>query len=176
MNLDDLSASTNAIMELLSKLLTSSSPFSSSAPSESDFSLLVPRLYPFLCHSISSVRKSCLLTLKTILLYRDTGSVVDGSSSNDARVCTWISPILQVLLCHLFQRLSLEENEEILQLVQEVSEIETLYCYNICISTCTCNLFQMAATVARNCIFLLAKRNTYTLKLQILSGTYFSIF
>ena len=64
LDLDDLSASTAAIMDLLSTLL-SQQPGPAPQPGPA-LPVLLPRLWPFLSHSISSVRRSALRTLLSI--------------------------------------------------------------------------------------------------------------
>lgn len=107
---DDLSASIGSVMELLSKLCThkevieimQSHEFQVSADS---FDNLVPKLFPFLRHSITNVRKS---TLKTLLEFI---SIDDPSSK------LWIgSKTLRLI----FQNLLVEQNPEVLSLSQEV--------------------------------------------------------
>lgn len=107
---DDLSASIGSVMELLSKLCThkevikimQSEDFQSSADS---FENLVPKLFPFLRHSITNVRRS---TLKTLLEF---------ISIDDPSAKMWIgSKTLRLI----FQNLLVEQNTEVLALSQEV--------------------------------------------------------
>ena len=85
LELDDLSASTTCIMDLLCTLLSHNrSLFSThhhqqqhqqqqphlggaSQPAPTLLTTLVPRLWPFLSHTITSVRLSCLNALLTLL-------------------------------------------------------------------------------------------------------------
>ncbi|TNN37598.1 TATA-binding protein-associated factor 172 [Liparis tanakae] len=99
LDLDDLTASTNSIMTLLSSLLTYT---------QQSLTVLVPRVWPFLRHTISSVRRAALETLFTLL------------SKADESCAMWINPILQEMLRHIFQSCILESNEEILELIQRV--------------------------------------------------------
>ncbi|KAF8001682.1 hypothetical protein HF325_004183 [Metschnikowia pulcherrima] len=107
---DDLSASIGSVMDLLSKLCThkevieimQSADFQDSQKS---FELLVPKLFPFLRHPISNVRKA---TLKTIQEFLTIG---------DSTTKLWIS---SKALRLLFQNLLVEQNPEILRLSQEV--------------------------------------------------------
>ncbi|XP_070579939.1 TATA-binding protein-associated factor 172-like [Ptychodera flava] len=105
LELDDLTASTNSIMTLLSTLACK-------APSRLQQSLteLVPRLWPFLRHNIASVRKSALETLYTLL----------NAESSLAACQEWLSPILQEALRHVYQRCILEDRADILELVEKV--------------------------------------------------------
>uniref|UniRef100_A0A8C9TWL8 B-TFIID TATA-box binding protein associated factor 1 n=1 Tax=Scleropages formosus TaxID=113540 RepID=A0A8C9TWL8_SCLFO len=106
LELDDLTASTNSIMTLLSSLLTY--PQVRQCSIQQSLTVLVPRVWPFLRHTISSVRKAALETLFTLL------SKADQSSAE------WLTPILQDMLRHIFQSCILESNQEILDLIQKV--------------------------------------------------------
>ncbi|XP_072292356.1 TATA-binding protein-associated factor 172 [Eucyclogobius newberryi] len=106
LDLDDLTASTNSIMTMLSLLLTYPQVRQSSM--QQSLTVLVPRVWPFLRHTISSVRRAALETLFTLL------------SKADQNCSLWINPILQDMLRHIFQCCILESNEEILELVQKV--------------------------------------------------------
>lgn len=48
-------------------------------------SVLIPRLWPFLSHSTSSVRKSTLLTLKTLTKYNDVNQLSNNGASTEAK-------------------------------------------------------------------------------------------
>ncbi|KAL7990489.1 hypothetical protein Chor_013919 [Crotalus horridus] len=106
LDLDDLTASTNSIMTLLSSLLTYSQVQRCS--NQQSLTVLVPRVWPFLHHTISSVRKAALETLFTLL------------STQDQISATWLTPILQDMLRHIFQFCILESNQEILELIHKV--------------------------------------------------------
>ncbi|XP_039995012.1 TATA-binding protein-associated factor 172 [Xiphias gladius] len=106
LDLDDLTASTNSIMTLLSSLLTY--PQVRQCSMQQSLTVLVPRVWPFLRHTISSVRRAALETLFTLL------------SKADQSCAVWINPILQDMLRHIFQSCILESNEEILELIQKV--------------------------------------------------------
>ncbi|XP_073411973.1 TATA-binding protein-associated factor 172 [Dendrobates tinctorius] len=69
---------------------------------------LVPRVWPFLRHTISSVRKAALETLCTLL------------STQDQNCSGWLTPILQDMLRHIFQICILESTQEILDLIHKV--------------------------------------------------------
>uniref|UniRef100_A0A8C3PD79 B-TFIID TATA-box binding protein associated factor 1 n=1 Tax=Chrysemys picta bellii TaxID=8478 RepID=A0A8C3PD79_CHRPI len=69
LELDDLTASTNSIMILLSSLLTY--PQVQKCSIQQSLTVLVPRVWPFLHHTISSVRKAALETLFTLLSTQD---------------------------------------------------------------------------------------------------------
>ncbi|KAI4954104.1 hypothetical protein J4E91_001814 [Alternaria rosae] len=103
---DDLSASTGFIMDLLAKLcgfpqvLEAMQANARQDPTQS-FHELVPRLFPFLRHTITSVRAAVLRALITFLNIQSEGS--DG----------WVdSRALQLI----FQNILLERNEGVLKL------------------------------------------------------------
>ncbi|KAF1360836.1 hypothetical protein EJ07DRAFT_176921 [Lizonia empirigonia] len=103
---DDLTASTGSIMDLLAKLcsfpqvLAAMQANAEKDPTQS-FHELVPRLFPFLRHTITSVRAAVLRALSTFLDIQSAGS---GG---------WIdSKALQLI----FQNTLLERNEGVLKL------------------------------------------------------------
>lgn len=108
---DDLSSSVGSVMDLLAKLcqhdevldILKSKALENA--SEWSFKSLVPKLYPFLRHSISSVRKAVLNLLKSFL------SIEDDSTKN------WLNGKVFRLV---FQNILLEQNPEILQLSFDV--------------------------------------------------------
>uniref|UniRef100_A0A8B9GYD6 B-TFIID TATA-box binding protein associated factor 1 n=1 Tax=Astyanax mexicanus TaxID=7994 RepID=A0A8B9GYD6_ASTMX len=69
LELDDLTASTNSIMTLLSSLLTYPQVLQCSM--QQSLTVLVPRVWPFLRHTIASVRRAALETLFTLLSKAD---------------------------------------------------------------------------------------------------------
>ncbi|MEE6485729.1 hypothetical protein FKM82_014380 [Ascaphus truei] len=106
LELDDLTASTNSIMILLSSLLMYTQVQQCNI--QQSLTILVPRVWPFLRHSISSVRRAALETLCTLLCTQ-----VQNCSG-------WLTPILQDMLRHIFQLCILESNQEILDLIHKV--------------------------------------------------------
>ncbi|KAJ2899591.1 uncharacterized protein MKZ38_002965 [Zalerion maritima] len=107
---DDLSASTGKIMDLLATLCSFPQvlqTMKSSAEQDEDrsFTLLVPRLYPFLRHTITSVRLSVLKALMTF-----ANLEADGSHG-------WLSGRILRLI---FQNLLVERDEESLKKSMEV--------------------------------------------------------
>ncbi|KAM6956533.1 TATA-binding protein-associated factor 172 [Aplochiton taeniatus] len=106
LELDDLTASTNSIMTLLSSLLIY--PQVRQCSMQQSLTVLVPRVWPFLRHTISSVRRAALETLFTLL------------SKADQDCALWLNPILQDMLRHMFQSCILESNQDILELIQKV--------------------------------------------------------
>ncbi len=107
---DDLSASTGSVMDLLAKLCSfpevlGAMKQNAANDPEHSFSNLVPRLYPFLRHTITSVRLAVLRALQTFL--RIGG---DGTKG-------WVNGKILRLV---FQNLLVERNEPVLNLSLEV--------------------------------------------------------
>lgn len=108
---DDLSSSVGAVMDLLATLcqydevLDVLKKKAVEHPLEWSFKSLVPKLYPFLRHSISSVRKSVLKLLEAFL------SIKDDTTKN------WLNGRVFRLV---FQNILLEQNPAILQLSYDV--------------------------------------------------------
>ncbi|KAI4252484.1 MAG: hypothetical protein LQ352_004264 [Teloschistes flavicans] len=99
---DDLSASTGSVMDLLAKLCSFPQvldAMKSNAAKDSDqsFTNLVPRLYPFLRHTINSVRSAVLRALLTFVNIE--GADIKG----------WINGRILRLV---FQNLIVEKNEQ----------------------------------------------------------------
>lgn len=108
--LDDLSSSTGDLLMLLSSLLTfkglENEQHSLLAYDNDQLVKLIPRLWPFLFHSLSSVRKSVLESLL----------ILSEKSSN-----SWLSSsILSDALRLLFQRSLIENHNSILELLYKV--------------------------------------------------------
>ncbi|XP_050390117.1 TATA-binding protein-associated factor 172 [Patella vulgata] len=108
LDLDDLTASTNSIMILLSTLL--SKPSTTTTSTSQALSELTPRLWPFFRHNILSVRKAALETFYTLLNIPD----------QQQPVSQWLTPILSDALRHIYQRSLLENDVDVLNLVQKV--------------------------------------------------------
>ena len=107
---DDLSASTGFVMDLLAKLCSfpeglDAMKLNAKEGGDQTFDKLVPRLYPFLRHTITTVRAAVLRALQTFLSISDSQGWVDGR-----------------ILRLLFQNLLVERNENAL------STSLTLYC------------------------------------------------
>ncbi|PLB46816.1 TBP associated factor [Aspergillus steynii IBT 23096] len=107
---DDLSASTGSVMDLLAKLCTfrevlEAMKINAAVDSESSFGNLVPRLYPFLRHTITSVRSAVLRALMTFLK-------LEGEGTNE-----WVNGKALRLI---FQNLLVERNESVLRLSLQV--------------------------------------------------------
>ena len=107
---DDLSASTGFVMDLLAKLCSFPEvlvAMKQNAAKETDhsFTNLVPRLYPFLRHTITSVRSAVLRALQTFLQ-------IGGQDTRG-----WVSGRILRLV---YQNLLVERNEVTLNLSLEV--------------------------------------------------------
>lgn len=105
---DDLSASIGAVMDLLARLCTHSQIIEimqkdAAEDKEKSFENLVPRLFPFLRHSITNVRKAVLRTILEFLH-------IDGPK-------IWINAKTIRLM---FQNLLVEQNTEVLGLSMKV--------------------------------------------------------
>ena len=104
---DDLSSSVGSVMDLFAKLCQYPKVLdilkykALKYPSEWSFKSLVPKLYPFLRHSISSVRKSVLNLFNAFL------SIKDDSTKN------WLNGKVFRLI---FQNILLEQHTDILNL------------------------------------------------------------
>lgn len=105
---DDLSASIGSVMDLLSKLCTHKEVIeimqSEATQNDSNsFETLVPKLFPFLRHSITNVRKASLNTIMEFL------------SIDDPSTKLWIT---SKTLRLIFQNLLVEQNPEVLEISQ----------------------------------------------------------
>lgn len=111
---DDLSSSIGSIMNLLSKLcehdkiLNFLKNKALNFPNDWSFKSLIPKLYPFLRHSISSVRKAVLNLLLTFTKLND-----------DLTTKNWINGKIFKLI---FQNILFEQNDEILNLSFDLYE------------------------------------------------------
>ncbi|CAN4076462.1 unnamed protein product [Withania somnifera] len=133
LDLDDLSPSTSSVMNLLAEIYSQEQmipktfgeqkkfdlneidrqddfgEWAWSSENPSMLSTLAPRLWPFMRHSITSVRYSAIRTLERLLEAEYKRSIAESSSS------FWPSFILGDTLRIVFQNLLLESNEEIVQ-------------------------------------------------------------
>ncbi|TKA23860.1 hypothetical protein B0A50_06995 [Salinomyces thailandicus] len=107
---DDLSASTGSVMDLLAKLCSfpevlDAMKFNAQQDPEQSFTELVPRLYPFLRHTITSVRSAVLRALLTFINIEgmDTKGWINGKA-----------------LRLVYQNLLVERNENVAKLSLEV--------------------------------------------------------
>ncbi|GLT87547.1 hypothetical protein SLE2022_056260 [Rubroshorea leprosula] len=144
LDLDDLSPSTSSVMNLLAEIYSQEEMvpkmFGASTSNEKEnfdlneavhadvagegrdlqespymLSILAPRLWPFMRHSITSVRHSAIRTLERLLEAGYKRSLSAPSSDS-----FWPSFILGDTLRIVFQNLLLESNEEILQCSERV--------------------------------------------------------
>jgi TATA-binding protein-associated factor len=109
---DDLSASTGQIMDLLAKLCSfpevlEAMKKNAERDSEQSFALLVPRLYPFLRHTITSVRSAVLKALLTFVN-------IKGEGTRD-----WLNGKILRLI---YQNILVERNQDTLNLSLKVWE------------------------------------------------------
>ncbi|EGS20784.1 helicase-like protein [Thermochaetoides thermophila DSM 1495] len=107
---DDLSASTGKIMDLLATLCSfpevlEAMKVSASQDEERSFTLLVPRLYPFLRHTITSVR---LAVLKALMTFANLG----GETSQG-----WLNGRILRLI---FQNIIVERDQDTLNMSLEL--------------------------------------------------------
>ncbi|ODV79811.1 transcriptional accessory protein [Suhomyces tanzawaensis NRRL Y-17324] len=107
---DDLSASIGSVMDLLAKLCTHNEVIKimqkdATESEENTFEKLIPRLYPFLRHSITNVRKAVLRT------------IIEFLSIKDSNTKGWIDSKTMRLI---FQNLLVEQNPEVLLLSAKV--------------------------------------------------------
>ncbi|KJZ72209.1 hypothetical protein HIM_08474 [Hirsutella minnesotensis 3608] len=109
---DDLSASTGRIMDLLATLCSfpevlEAMKASAAQDEERSFTLLVPRLYPFLRHTITSVR---LAVLKALLTFANLGAETSRG---------WLNGRILRLI---FQNILVERDQETLNMSLELWE------------------------------------------------------
>ncbi len=107
---DDLSASTGQIMDLLAKLCSfpevlEAMKKNAARDHEQSFALLVPRLYPFLRHTITSVRSAVLRALLTFVN-------IEGEGTRD-----WLNGKILRLI---YQNILVERNLDTLNLSLQV--------------------------------------------------------
>lgn len=135
LDLDDLSPSTSSVMNLLAEIysqpemipkmlgtvasratgefdLNKATQIAENEVIENPYGLatLTPRLWPFMRHSITSVRRSAIRTLEKLLEVGNSRSSAGTSPSK-----FWPTSILGDALQVVFQNLLLESNDEILQ-------------------------------------------------------------
>lgn len=105
---DELAAACNSFMGLLAAIL--SLPNTSNWIEMEQMDILIPRLWPFLSHQSSSVRRSTLQTFKKLTDDTDNVSTTAAISNGSAKlhlnfgVHSWPSFLLQEALRHIFQR------------------------------------------------------------------------
>jgi TATA-binding protein-associated factor len=109
---DELAAACNSYMAAMAAIL--SLPNASQWIEMEPMVNLIPRLWPFLSHPSSSVRRSTLQTLKKLT---DTS---ENQGSLNFGVRSWPANLLQEALRHIYQRVLVEHVEDIQTLVEEV--------------------------------------------------------
>lgn len=120
-DLDDLTGSTQSTMKLLSEIIKIKVPTNCGTSLHE----LIPRLFPFLHHSSSGVRKAALETLVSLAARQElAGKFLPG--------------ICGPLMSHLFQRGLLESKEDCLALIQ------TAWCH-------VCDNCPLAALLTATC-------------------------
>jgi TATA-binding protein-associated factor len=107
---DDLSASTGSVMDLLAKLFSIPNVLeqitkAANHDEEKSFAVLIPRLFPFLRHTIRTVRLAVLRTLRTLL------------SIKQERGTSWISARAMRLI---FQNVLFEQADQVRDLSLQV--------------------------------------------------------
>lgn len=112
---DDLAVACNSFMGLLAAIL--SLPAARACLTPQPLSLIFPRLWPFLSHSSSCVRKATLETLRTL-----SGDVTDVNSDSKTRWGEKGSVILQEALNNVFLRVLIEHLENIQRIAESVWE------------------------------------------------------
>lgn len=121
---DELAAACNCYMGLLAAILSlpNASQWVEMEPMEN----LIPRLWPFLSHPSSSVRRSTLMTLKQLTQDINNSSSNTSNHANTSAlqinfgVRNWTSELLQAALRHVYQRILIEHIEDIQNLVEDV--------------------------------------------------------
>ncbi|CAD7093413.1 unnamed protein product [Hermetia illucens] len=142
---DELTSACNSFMGLLAAILCL--PNASQWIQMESMAILVPRLWPFLSHSTSSVRRSTLRTLKTLTTNKSSNDGASTSHKSEDKhngnsslpssmvadmdfdsktlalnfgVQDWNAPLLQEALRHVYQRILIEPVEDIQELCKEV--------------------------------------------------------
>ncbi|KAJ3098886.1 btaf1 RNA polymerase II, B-TFIID transcription factor-associated, 170kDa [Phlyctochytrium planicorne] len=109
LELDDLTAATASVMDLLSELISKTKIISLVRRDHMSLEKKVPRLYPFLRHAITSVRIAVLKSLRILLDIAESDT--SGSSAK------WLTKELMQLV---FQNFVLEEKEDVSNLSLEI--------------------------------------------------------
>lgn len=125
---DELTSACNSFMGLLAAIL--SLPGITSWVQADSLPTLIPRLFPFLSHSSTSVRKSTLQTLKTLTLPVQLPNSDDKDQNSSSTISSiivtvngvklWSSDLLQEALRQIYQRILVEHVEDVQILVEEV--------------------------------------------------------
>lgn len=108
LEMDDLSVSTSGVLRLLADLLNRPAGFAASAAVASVETLL-PRLWPYLRHTIAPVRRAAYVCVARIL-----AAVSQGTLS-----AAWLPGILDDLSRHIVQGLLLETRSDVLSVIEQ---------------------------------------------------------
>ena len=128
-DLDDLTGSTQSTLKLLSEILKiDNNLMDDKCNSQMALQELIPRLYPFLHHSSSGVRKASLQTLASLV-------------SRPVLASTFLPAICGILMSHLFERCILEGSEDNLKLIEESWNYICDNCPLDALLTATCPLY-----------------------------------
>lgn len=112
---DELAAACNSFMGLLASILSlPQTPQLQQLVAVQPLSGVVPRLWPFLTHSTSSVRKATLQTLSTL-----TRVPADG------KCLMWSAQLLQDAMRHVYQRVLVEPQSDVRMVAEQVRQLET---------------------------------------------------
>lgn len=109
-SLEELSAATRSVLQLLAALHAGGGGSSAGR----DLTALVPRLFPFLRHTLLAARQSALQCLHSLLT---PGAA--GAASHAAQPPAWLPPLLHPLLRCLMQHLLAESDARALELGRE---------------------------------------------------------
>ncbi|KAH8236804.1 hypothetical protein KR026_011206 [Drosophila bipectinata] len=122
---DELTSACNSFMGLLAAILCL--PKAASWVEMEPMATLVPRLFPFLSHSTSSVRRSTLKTLLTLtsadkvkVEVKEEGPPGQTKMKLNFGVSEWKWQLLQQALRHIYQRILVEPQAEIQSLARQV--------------------------------------------------------
>ncbi|CAB3253146.1 unnamed protein product [Arctia plantaginis] len=130
---DELAAPANSYMALLAALMALPEPASLLHPI--DLADVLPRLWPYLDHSTSSVRKATLQTLRTLTRPLVTHKKITNNGQTDTNGNTdintnavseeyldWTPELLQEAMRHIYQRVLFEHVHEIQEIAVQVWE------------------------------------------------------
>lgn len=104
---DELAAACNSFMGLLAAILNL--PQAQALLPPQPLNEVVPRLWPFLSHSTSSVRKATLQTLGTLT-----------EKPKDSACLMWDAQLLQDAMRHVYQRVLVEPNCDVRDVAEKV--------------------------------------------------------
>lgn len=111
---DELAAACNSFMGLLAAILSlPQTPQLQRLVAVQPLSGVVPRLWPFLTHSASSVRRATLQTLSTL-----TRAPADGGR------LMWSAQLLQDAMRHVYQRVLVEPQADVRMVAEQVRQLE----------------------------------------------------